>query len=437
MGLEAGNGFITGLVNTNPVGATDPKSQGDDHLRLIKTALLGSFPNIGGAMTLTHTQLNEAARLSAANLFTNTNTFTVADNVVGLAAVGATGRLKIHGYHAAFLGSFIQVRNAADSADAPLTINASSMAFNATLANFSINGVAASDFARQSQSNTFTNGNVFTLNAGTVFKSTIATAAINNYLSFQDSAAAERAYLGFGIGASSIFSVRNATAGAELRLSTNGGSITLDGVAATDFARLSQANQFTGASQRLIGNTVFLDFWNGANSVNSGFLQINAASDTLLASLVAANGMQFRTNAGAIKFSGDGGSSFHTQLSSAGVLTTPNASASEVGFKGTPPNTQNGNYGIVLADCGGLIRKQSGAGNTITIPANATIPIPEGTIITIDNDSGNPVSIAITTDVLELAGAGTVGTRTLSDNGSCSIQKITTTKWRISGTGLS
>lgn len=57
MGLEAAT-FISQLVAANPVGATDPKSQGDDHLRLIKSVLQASFPNISGAVTSTHTQLN-------------------------------------------------------------------------------------------------------------------------------------------------------------------------------------------------------------------------------------------------------------------------------------------------------------------------------------------------------------------------------------------
>lgn len=73
MGLEAGT-YISDLVTTNPVGASDAKSQGDDHLRLIKATLKNTFPNITGAMTLTHTQLNEAARLSAANVFTANQT---------------------------------------------------------------------------------------------------------------------------------------------------------------------------------------------------------------------------------------------------------------------------------------------------------------------------------------------------------------------------
>lgn len=57
MGLETAT-FISGLNANNPVGATDPKSEGDDHLRLIKTTLLNTFPNITGVMNASHTELN-------------------------------------------------------------------------------------------------------------------------------------------------------------------------------------------------------------------------------------------------------------------------------------------------------------------------------------------------------------------------------------------
>lgn len=50
---------ISDLVATNPT-STDPKSEGDNHLRNIKTALKTDFPNISGPVTKTHTQLNNA-----------------------------------------------------------------------------------------------------------------------------------------------------------------------------------------------------------------------------------------------------------------------------------------------------------------------------------------------------------------------------------------
>lgn len=56
MGLETAT-YIDGLVVTNPT-ATDPKSQGDDHLRLVKSTIKNTFPNVSGAVTPTHTELN-------------------------------------------------------------------------------------------------------------------------------------------------------------------------------------------------------------------------------------------------------------------------------------------------------------------------------------------------------------------------------------------
>lgn len=53
MALETGN-YVGDLNTANP-GATDLKSQGDDHLRLIKTALKQSFAGFSGAVLVTGT----------------------------------------------------------------------------------------------------------------------------------------------------------------------------------------------------------------------------------------------------------------------------------------------------------------------------------------------------------------------------------------------
>jgi hypothetical protein len=56
MALETGT-FISDLVATNPTGS-DALAFADDHLRLIKSTVKATFPNISGAVTKTHTQLN-------------------------------------------------------------------------------------------------------------------------------------------------------------------------------------------------------------------------------------------------------------------------------------------------------------------------------------------------------------------------------------------
>lgn len=60
MGLETGS-YISALVATNPVAATDNVSQGDDHIRFIKAKLLETFANVTGAVTSSHTELNLVA----------------------------------------------------------------------------------------------------------------------------------------------------------------------------------------------------------------------------------------------------------------------------------------------------------------------------------------------------------------------------------------
>lgn len=74
MGLETGT-YISDLVASNPVNATDQVGEGDDHMRLIKSTILNTFPNITGEVSLSHTQLNDAALKSAANIFSAANTF--------------------------------------------------------------------------------------------------------------------------------------------------------------------------------------------------------------------------------------------------------------------------------------------------------------------------------------------------------------------------
>ena len=56
MGLETGT-YIDSLNSSNP-GATDSVAQGDDHIRLIKSTVKATFPNLTGAVTSTHTEIN-------------------------------------------------------------------------------------------------------------------------------------------------------------------------------------------------------------------------------------------------------------------------------------------------------------------------------------------------------------------------------------------
>jgi hypothetical protein len=66
MALETGT-FISDLVATNPTGS-DALAFADDHLRLIKSTVKATFPNISGAVTKTHTEINTAVDQAGAAL---------------------------------------------------------------------------------------------------------------------------------------------------------------------------------------------------------------------------------------------------------------------------------------------------------------------------------------------------------------------------------
>lgn len=87
MGLEAAS-FIANLNANWPEGATDPKSQGDDHIKMIKAVLQATFP---GRYSAEFTRVNYGTGASAAVtdnckvwLATNAGlTFTIAPATVG------------------------------------------------------------------------------------------------------------------------------------------------------------------------------------------------------------------------------------------------------------------------------------------------------------------------------------------------------------------
>lgn len=103
-------------------------------------------------------------------------------------------------------------------------------------------------------------------------------------------------------------------------------------------------------------------------------------------------------------------------------------------YSNIPQNSQSNSYTTVLGDAQTHIY-ETGASKTITIPANASVAYPIGTAITFVSAS-NAVTIAITTDTMTLAGAGTTGSRTLAANSIATALKVTSTSWIISGAGL-
>ena len=106
-----------------------------------------------------------------------------------------------------------------------------------------------------------------------------------------------------------------------------------------------------------------------------------------------------------------------------------------VGYRDAPQVSQTDSYTLALADRGKSIL-MNGTSKTLTIPANASVAFPIGTVIIVVNINSTALSIAITTDTLTLANSTTTGTRTLAQNGIATCVKIAATSWLISGAGL-
>jgi len=97
MALESTT-YIDGLVSTNPTGA-DPRSQGDDHIRLVKSSIKATFPSLTGAVTSTQVELNLLDGVTSTTAELNYNAVPTLGTVessktVTADAVGTTKKLK-------------------------------------------------------------------------------------------------------------------------------------------------------------------------------------------------------------------------------------------------------------------------------------------------------------------------------------------------------
>lgn len=159
------------------------------------------------------------------------------------------------------------------------------------------------------------------------------------------------------------------------------------------------------------------------------------ATNTTLRATIDANGAM-TINAPAAGSSGltvNGVSGTHSFKLADSAATSFNG-----GFLEVPVNGQTGAYSTVLADSGKQIYYTGSTGVTITIPANASVAYPVGTVLTVINDASAAVNltIAVTTDTLQWATGGTTGNRTLGRFGIATCIKVASTKWIINGTGL-
>lgn len=121
------------------------------------------------------------------------------------------------------------------------------------------------------------------------------------------------------------------------------------------------------------------------------------------------------------------------------TMTFPGVS-SNIGYLEIPQNSKSAAYTTVLTDSGKHVYHPGAdtTARTFTIDSNANVAYPIGATLTFINDtSAGTLTIAITSDTLVMMGTGSTGSRTLVANGIATATKVTSTRWVISGIGLS
>lgn len=224
-------------------------------------------------------------------------------------------------------------------------------------------------------------------------------------------------------------------------LSTDGVSVLNLGVAGTSVGKLTFANATSGTIQLVpatgaLGTTVYTMPSGSANLVTDSATQAltnkTYNGNTLTAgtwTLTGAAGKTLAFNA-SVTFAGTDGTTM-TFPSTSGNVSVDNT-----------VSTQSTNYTFVIGDKNTTIMHPAAdtTARTWTIPANASVAYPTGTILHIKNQLlAGALTLAITTDTLTWArAAGGTGSRTLGPGGEASIMKVGATAWEIVGNdGLS
>lgn len=122
------------------------------------------------------------------------------------------------------------------------------------------------------------------------------------------------------------------------------------------------------------------------------------------------------------------------------LATTTTISGNVVGYRDIPQRSVSEDTTLTLADAGYHLYHPAAdtTARAWTIPANSSVAFPVGTAITFINDVGaGAITLSITSDTLVFSPSGATGTRSLPPAAVATAVKVTSTKWFISGTGVS
>jgi len=123
----------------------------------------------------------------------------------------------------------------------------------------------------------------------------------------------------------------------------------------------------------------------------------------------------------------------------AGNITVGNIAGKTSGFTLgylEMPQVTAANVTLALSDSGKHFYDTSTAITTITIPTNASVAFPLGTVVSVVNNSIANVVIAQGSATLYQGGNATTGSRTITAYGVATLMKVATDTWFINGTGV-
>lgn len=277
-------------------------------------------------------------------------------------------------------------------------------------------GTAASYVAHAIQRPTLaaTNSTVTTTNAASLYIANAPAAGTNETITNSYSIWSDDGRIRFDLSASVVSAASAALDALNLtaQTATISGSTNITNATGVNFVTVG-APTYSAASALTITNAATLYIAAAPAGAGAGPATIT-------------NAYALWVDSGAVRFDGAVATG---ALTVTGDMTVSGASI--------PQNSQSVAYTTVLADANKHILHPTADNNarTFTIDSNANVAYAIGTAITFVNQI-NTVTIAITTDTMTLAGAGSTGSRTLAANGMATALKVTATSWVISGTGL-
>jgi cytoskeletal protein CcmA (bactofilin family) len=193
---------------------------------------------------------------------------------------------------------------------------------------------------------------------------------------------------------------------------------------------------YTGNNTTVVSGTLYI---NNAATTVGGNLNVSGNITTTGANIIATSGNIGFVNA---LFSGNNTVSGNLNITgnvvgniSNGIVTTVANSAASFGYLGVPQNTQTSSYTVVATDAGKQVYLSANA--NVTIPSNASLPFPIGTILTVITGQNITANILTGGDTFIYAGSAATGTRTMVGNSIASCFKTASTSWLITGAGVS